>query len=101
MIDLAIDKRIAEFMDKWGHAFKSDADIRDRNPKTEAFFADAKALRVFLLQKGGTRILEYALRVMAAIPGLTIGLRQIFAYASNSDESRPHDVRCGFDRDRL
>lgn len=92
MINLEADRRITEFMDKWRQAFKADADILQKTPKTEAFFADATALRDFLMQKGGAPVLSYALRVMAAIPGVTAGLRQTFAMepaAKKSEKPEP------------
>lgn len=79
MVDLAADRRIADFMDKWRQVFKSDADLLEKNQTTENFFDEAELLRNFLSARGGSRSLSYALRVMAYIPGLTHGLKQVFA----------------------
>jgi hypothetical protein len=78
MVDLAADRRIADFMDKWRQAFKSDAELSERNEIAESFFHEAELLKIFLSDRGGTRGLSYALRVMAHIPGVTYGLKQVF-----------------------
>jgi hypothetical protein len=79
MVDLAADRRIADFMDKWRRAFKSDAELLEKNQTAESFFIEAEQLKTFLSDRGGAASLSYALRVMAHIPGLTQGLKQVFA----------------------
>jgi hypothetical protein len=79
MVDLAADRRIVDFMDKWRRVFKSDAELLEKNPTTETFFTEAEILKNFLSARGGSRSLDYALRVMAHIPGLTQGLKQTFS----------------------
>jgi hypothetical protein len=79
MVDLAADRRIVDFMDKWRRVFKSDAELLEKNPTTETFFTEAEMLKTFLSDRGGSRSLSYALRVMAHIPGLTQGLKQTFS----------------------
>ncbi|HET9240922.1 MAG TPA: hypothetical protein VFO10_26895 [Oligoflexus sp.] len=83
MVDLAADRRIVDFMDKWRRVFRSDAELLEKNPTTESFFTEAEMLKTFLSERGGSRSLAYALRVMAHIPGLTQGLKQTFARECN------------------
>ncbi|HYX31479.1 MAG TPA: hypothetical protein VE954_00105 [Oligoflexus sp.] len=78
MVDLAADRRIADFMDKWRRVFKIDAELLEKNQTTESFFNEAELLKTFLSERGGSRGLSYALRVMAHIPGLTHGLKKVF-----------------------
>ncbi|WP_176736681.1 hypothetical protein [Oligoflexus tunisiensis] len=89
MTSLAIDRRLADFMDKWRQEFKSDADLTTGSPKTDEFFSEAADLYRFLLQRDGRHGLRYALRYLASIPGVTAGLKQVFSESDNEQGHRP------------
>ncbi|HYX37699.1 MAG: hypothetical protein M3Q07_00725 [Pseudobdellovibrionaceae bacterium] len=89
MTSLAIDRRLADFMDKWRQTFKSDSDLMTKSPKTDEFFVEATELYQFLLARDGRHGLRYALRYLASIPGVTAGLKQVFSEGENEQGHRP------------
>lgn len=78
MTSIAIDRRLADFMDKWRQVFKSDSDLTNKSPKTDEFFTEAVELQKFLVKHDSRHGAQYALRYLASIPGVTAGLKQVF-----------------------